>query len=278
MKLGYSTWGMPKVPIDKAVKNIADIGYDGMEITVLPNYTTALEKMDAAERRRIKSLLRDVGLALPAIAAHSSLLATDPERHKVNWTRLIGAIELAVGWGQDAPPVLNTTVGGKPDEWEQVRDLLVERVGELVDYAAQRGVTIAVEPHVGGSIDRPERVLWLLKQVPSPFLKVNCDYSHFQAQGWGVEETILALVPHTVHAHVKGVRGVVPNFEFVVPGEDSFDYAHYLRVMGEAGYEGFQTVEVSVMVQRRPDYDPFASAKLAYETLSGAFKAAGIVR
>ena len=52
MQLGCSTWGMPTVPIEEALAGIARIGYRGVEITVIPGYTTALEQLDAAERRR----------------------------------------------------------------------------------------------------------------------------------------------------------------------------------------------------------------------------------
>ncbi|MBI2192215.1 MAG: sugar phosphate isomerase/epimerase [Planctomycetes bacterium] len=278
MKLGYSTWGMPQVPIDEALESVRDLGYDGIEITVLPHYTTALAKMDGAERLRIKKRLKEYRLALPALASHSSVVLTDPEQHGANWRQLTGAVDLAAEWAQETPPAVNTTPGGGPDEFERIKPLLVERLGALVDYAARRGVTIALEPHVGASIDRPDRMLWLLGQVTSPFLKVNCDYSHFQAQGLSVEESVPCLMPHIVHTHVKGVRGKLPQFEFLVPGEDDFDYPHYLRVMRQAGYDGFQTVEVSMMVQRRPGYDPHACAKLAYETLAAAFRAAGLNR
>ena len=36
MKLGYSSWGMPTVPIDQAIRYLAELGYDGIEICVLP--------------------------------------------------------------------------------------------------------------------------------------------------------------------------------------------------------------------------------------------------
>ncbi len=279
MKLGYSTWGMPRVPIEEAIPRLAEMGYDGIELTVLPAYTTALETLDAVRVGQIRRLLTERDLELPAIAAHSNLLSTDAAEHEANWRRLTGgidvAVQLAIG---DRPPALNTTPGGTPEEWEQIRGLLVDRVGDLAAYGAERDVTVAMEPHVGASIDHPERMLWLVEQVGSPYLGVNMDYSHFQARGWTVEDTVPQLVPHTVHSHVKGVRGVVPDFEFLVPGEDELDYAQYLRVMADAGYDGFQSVEVSYMVQRRADYEPFGLAELAYETLAAAFEAAGIAR
>ena len=279
MKLGYSTWGMPKVPVDEALAHLAGLGFDGVELTVIPGYTTELSKLDAVERSRIRQLLQKHHLMLPAIAAHSSLLSNDKETHTANMARLKGAVDLAVEWAQgDIIPAIDTTPGGKPAEWDAVRDLLVERTRELVEYAQARNVTIAMEPHVGAVIDTPEKVLQLLALVDSPYLKVNFDISHFNIQGLAIEETVAALAPYTVHTHVKDERGLVPDFEFLIPGEGDFDYVTYLKAMQAHGYDGFISVEVSVMVQRRPDYDPLAAATLSYETLSRAFIEAGIPR
>jgi len=279
MKLGYSTWGMPKVPVDKALAHLAGLGFDGVELTVIPGYTTELIKLDAVERSRIRRLLEKHHLILPAIAAHSSLVSDDTTTHAANMARLKGAVDLAVELAQeDIMPVVNTTPGGKPEEWDTVRDLLVERTRELVEYAQARSVTIAMEPHISAVIDTPEKVLQLLELVDSPYLKVNFDISHFDIVGLTIQDTVAALAPYTAHTHVKDQRGRVPNYEFLIPGEGDFDYLNYLKAMQAHGYDGFITVEVSVMVQRRPDYDPFAAATLSYETLSRAFIEAGIPR
>jgi len=279
VKLGYSTWGMPKVPVDEALEHLARLGFDGVELTVIPGYTTELSKLDSGERKRIKEFLAKHHLILSAIAAHSSLLANDPETHAANMARLKGAVDLAVELAQgEIMPAINTTPGGSPQEWSSVQDLLIERTRELVEYAQPRGVTIAMEPHVGASIDTPEKMLQLLELVDSPFLKINFDISHFDIMGLTIEETVSALAPHTVHTHVKDQRGHVPNYEFLIPGEGDFDYVEYLKAMQRYGYNGFITVEVSVMVQRRPDYDPFAAAAFSYETLSRAFTEVEIAR
>ena len=56
------------------------------------------------------------------------------------------------------------------------------------------------------------------------------------------------------------------------------DYVRYLRAMERAGYDGHIVVEVSLMVQRRPDYDPLAAATRSYEVLALAFAEAGVPR
>ena len=96
MKLGFSTWGMPKIPIDTALSHLAALGYDGVEITVIPGFTTELSTLDRAERRRIAGLLQQHNLDLPAIAGHRSLLATDDDEHQENLSRLKGTVDLAV--------------------------------------------------------------------------------------------------------------------------------------------------------------------------------------
>lgn len=279
MKLGYSTWGMPTVPVDTAISHVANLGFDGIELTIIPRFTTELSSLDSAERKRISLLLKEHNLALPAIAAHSSLMDTDPEAHERNMQRLKGGVDLAVELAQgDEIAAVNTTPGGKPDDWDTQKDFLAERVGELVDYGASRGVTIAMEPHIGAIIDTPDKVLELLEIVNSPFLKVNFDISHFEIVGMPTEETVSALAPVSAHTHVKDQRGIAPDFEFLIPGEGPFDYVAYLKAMQAHGYDGFITAEVSFMVQARENYDPLAAATLSYETLSKAFEEAGINR
>ena len=277
MKIGYSTWGMPTVPADTFIPFLARLGYAGIEITVIPGYSTELSRLDAAERVRIARMLKDHNLELPAIAAHSVLIERDAERAAEQWARLTGAVDLALDWAQDSgPPAVDTTVGGTPEQWQELKPLMLERLGALVDYAEQRGVVIAIEPHVGSMLDTPGRVLELLGALDSPFLKLNFDISHFNVMGVPIAESVAALAPYAVHTHVKDERGLAPNHEFLIPGEGEFDYVAYLQAMREHGYDGFITAEVSVMVQRRPNYDPLAAAEQTYRTLARAFEQAGI--
>ncbi len=270
---------MPTVPIDETLKHLADLGFDGVELTVIPGYTTELSTLDTAERKRIRRLFSEYRLGLSAIAAHSSLLSKTPQAHAENMARLKGAVDLAVELAQgENVPAVNTTPGGSSDKWEDVRDFLAERTMELLEYAEKRGVLIAMEPHVGAAIDTPEKMLQLLDLVDSPSLKVNFDISHFDIMGFTIEETVAALAQHTEHTHVKDQRGHYPNYEFLIPGEGDFDYVRYLKSMQEHGYDKFISVEVSVMVQRRPDYNPYEAAMLSYATLSRAFAEAGIQR
>lgn len=279
MRLGYTTWSMQTIAAEDAIPLLRGIGFDAIEITVVPGWRDELDALEPARRQRIKQLLTEHDLALPALAGHRSMLATDPAEHAENWRRLTGAIDLAVEWATDeGPPAIDTTAGGKAGQWDQLKDLMVERLGKLADYAAGRGVTIAIEPHVSSALDTPERVLWLLSAVGRENLRITFDISHFNVQGIPIETSVGQLAAVSAFCHVKDEKGIAPNFEFLIPGEGEFDYVRFLRAMDRNGYRGDVQVEISLMVQRRPDFDPVAAARQSYEVVAAAFEVAGVPR
>ena len=270
---------MPAVPVDRALSFLSEQGFDAVELTVLPNYTTAVDRLDAEERRRIRKLFTGYGLAMPAVAAHRSLLDEDPGAHMENMGVLKQAVDLCAEWGDGrGMPVLDTVLGGAPEDWEPRLDFIFERVRQLVDYAADRGVVIGMEAHVGSALDTAEKSVQLVESIDSPHLGLNFDISHFDVLGMPIEETVRLMAPYAVHTHVKDQRGKAPDYEFLVPGEGDFDFVAYLRAMHAAGYRGSITAEVSYMVQKRPEYDPFEAAALCYRTLEKAFAEAEVPR
>jgi sugar phosphate isomerase/epimerase len=279
MFLSYSTWGMPRVPIDVAVAHCAKLGFDGLELTVIPGWSTDAAGLDAAERKRIRRLYNDHGIALCGMSGNTPLLATDPDEHARNMARLRGYLDLAAELQHPGETLtVSTTSGGEAEDWEAVKGLLVERFGQLAEHARAASVMIGAEPHVGTALRRPEDALWLIEQVNSPGLTIHFDISHFNVQGMDMEAVVAQLAPHSAHTHVKDERGLAPNHEFLIPGEGEMDYPRYLRAMARAGYDGHIVVEISIMVQRRPDYDPLAAAAQSYRVLSQAFEKAGITR
>ncbi len=132
MQLGYSTWGMSSVPIDVILPHLADLGFDSVEICVLPRFTTALESLHRAERRRIATLLEQHNLTLSAVNAYLSMMEQDPEMFARNLAYVKGAIDLAVDWAQHGePPPVITGIGGKPGELAAAQSQLIELLGAL---------------------------------------------------------------------------------------------------------------------------------------------------
>ena len=216
-------------------------------------------------------------MALPAIAVHTSICEADPDLHAANMQRLTDTIDLADELRQNGhAPAVVSGVGGRSDDWEHTKQTVAERVHELAEYGASRDVIYALEMHCGTSLDTPRRALWLLEQVNHPNVGLNFDISHCEVIGMPTKESCNALAPHSVFAHVKDQRGIYPNHEFLTPGSGPTDYVQYLRAMHAAGYTGFIGVEVSVMVQGVPGYDPYVDAALAYYALKHAFNKSGV--
>ena len=280
MRLAYSTWGMPTVPIEAAVGHCAGLGFDGLELTVIPGWTTAAATLDAAARRRIRALYDDARIELCGISGNVPLLDGDPANRVAAADRFHGYLDLAAELQRpgDEPLIVTTTSGGAPGEWDAAADRLVDALGGLAAHAERAGVVVGIEPHVGAALSRPEQALWTLGQVRSPALTLHFDVSHFNVQGLDMDDVVARLAPHSRHAHVKDERGRAPDHEFLIPGEGEMDYPRYLRAMERAGYAGSIVVEVSLMVQRRPGYDPLAAATTSYDVLSRAFEEAGIAR
>ena len=272
MRIGYCTWGMMTLDIEEGLPRIAELGYHGIELAVTPPFPTELYTLDSAKRRRIAQLLDEYDLVLTAVAGHTSMCEDDSEKNETNMQRLRDTIDLAAELAQPGEQSIAVSlVGGREDEWDRKKDIVVERVQGLGEYAASRGVILALEPHCGTAFDLPDKVLWLMETLDHPAVRVNFDISHFDIRGIGIDDCVPQIAPWSAHTHVKDQRGIYPNHEFLTPGAGPFDFVHYLRAMHQAGYTGFIGMEVSMAVQKNPDYDPFVDAALGYYALRHAF-------
>jgi sugar phosphate isomerase/epimerase len=277
MKLGYSTWGMPKLPVDQQVDIIARSGFTGIELVCIPGSTTDVMSTDKAERKRIRKLVTDAGLTLTALDGHGQHMDPDPEKRAAAFARISAGIEMAADLaGPEGTPLLVLMGYGKPETWETDRDAIADHFRQFTRHAEALGVTIGFEFHVGQAIDRPDRILWLLDAVGSPSFKLNHDVSHLDVMGYSIPDSIRGLIEHSAHTHIKDQRGRYPNHAFLTPGDGTYDYVAYLREMEAAGYKGYATVEISVMVQRTPGYDPAAATAQSYRVLTKAFADAGL--
>jgi inosose dehydratase len=266
---GYSLYGMKTVPLDDALRICAEIGYKHVELALNPGWPTEPKVLDAAARKALRERLATLKLGISGLMLNMSLVVKD-EAHAANLAALKDAAQLAHDLVPENPPLIETVLGGKPAEWDGIKDAMAGRLRDWAASATEAKITLAIKAHVGSAVNSPERLLWLLEQAPSPALCVAYDFSHFEVQGLPLVPTLDALLPRAKFIHVKDTQGDASKFQFLLPGEGRTDYAAYFKLLRERNYRGPVVVEVSAQVFNKPGYDPIAAAKKSYAALTKA--------
>jgi sugar phosphate isomerase/epimerase len=275
LSFAFSLYGMKSLPLGRALRVCADIGYSGVELACMTAWPGDPVSLNRVQRRELRQQLLDLALDLPALMDNLKLLVPDSA---TNLERLKLLAELA----HDLPredgslPLFETVLGGSPLDWEKNRDAMVAALGEWARIAQQAELLIAVKAHAMNAAHRPEHLAWLLQQVNSPWIKCAFDFSHFERQGLLLSDALRPLLPETVFVHVKDNVMHAGKTEFALPGEGTTNYREYLRQLSTGGYRGAVCVEVSAQVSGKADYNPIIAAERSYLNLQRAFEAAGV--
>jgi inosose dehydratase len=270
VSLGFSLYGMKGVPLSSAIDTCAAIGYQTVELCLLPGWSEP-DQLSKETRRGLSRQLQAAGLEA-SFMEEIYLLDRDMPR-QVGLDR----IRKATGLGHDlsrSTPLIETVLGGKPADWEDNKHQMAERLGEWAADAAAADALLCAKAHVSGAVCTPERLLWLYHQVNLPSLKLVYDYSHFQVAGFPLASTLMAILPYCAFIHVKDARGDAAHPQFLLVGDGSVDYAAYFRLLKDGGYSGPVVAEVSVQLQNAASYDPVYAARHCYGCLSSALKLA----
>ena len=267
--LGFKQYGMKKIPVREAIGHIARIGYKALSLTLMPTWDTEPKLLSRTDRAEIRKQIGDLGLVLSSVMESLRLLGPDRDN---NLERLRVAAELAHELSPGAPAMIETTLGGRPAAWEETRRAMADELGVWAKTLEPSKTVLAMEGHVGNAMDRPEKVLWMLDQVKSPWVGNLLDYSHYKLQGLDLRETLVQLAPRTVLHHVKDAAGTEDQFQFLLPGDSgAIDYKEYARTVREIGYRGALLLEVSTQLSNQPGYDGVAAARHCWDNMAPFF-------
>lgn len=271
--LCIGTYGMKMLSNRTALELIAQIGYDGVEICLLPGWPADPVQLDHARRVELRKLAAENRLALPAVLESLPLL---PGHHTSNLERLRRAAQLAHDVAPGNTSIIDTILGLKANEWETSKSRMADEVGDWSRVALKNKITIGIKPHADQAMNSPERALWLVQQINSPHIRLIYDYSHMSIEGFALKSSLVQMLPYTAFISLKDGRKTAAGSDFLLPGEGNTDYPSYFRLLRELNYQGYLSVEVSALLFRRPGYDPEAAAKKSYLNLSPLMAAAGI--
>ncbi|MCH7990776.1 MAG: sugar phosphate isomerase/epimerase, partial [Planctomycetes bacterium] len=259
----------------EALKTCAKIGYDSVELVSTKGWPCDPQVLSSKARKEIRGQLQDLNLKLPALMENLHVVV-DEKQHRINLDRIQAAGELGHDLSPEHPPVVETVLGGKPQQWEQMKSKMVAGLKGWAKSARKAKTVIAIKAHVGGALHTPDDANWLVNEVDSPWIKLAYDFSHFQLRGFDLKKSLQAMIDQSVFIHVKDKTGDAEKFQFLLPGDGDIDYATYFQLLKKSSYQGDVVVEVSGQIHGKPGYDPARAAKRSYANLAPVLRKAGL--
>ncbi len=211
LKLACADFTFPLLTHDAALDVIALLGFDGVDVGLFEGrshlWPSRVFKRLEPSARELAAKLADRGLRaadvfLQTAADFVSLAPNHPEASRRRKARELFAKTLDFAAALDCPHV--TALPGVAFPGERRAESLARACDELAwraATAAERGLTFAVEAHVGSIASRPRQALELLAKTPG--LTLTLDYTHFTRIGIA-DEAIEPLLAHASHFHARG--------------------------------------------------------------------------
>ncbi len=250
----YHTYGL-----DEALAGIASAGFKYVELSAVRGWTEHV-LLEATETQiaEIKAKLDRLGLKASALSGHSDLTTAEGVVAGKK------AVDLCQKLGLN---IMNTAIGGHYSEDED-KSAFMNHIYDLADYAAGRGVILALEVH-GDIMASGQLSIPIIKEINRDNVKINYDTANCVFYG-GVEavDDLRPVVPYLAHVHLKDTAGGKKEWNFPAIGEGHVDFARILKILEEEGYTGPFSVEIEFQGGTWPPLEEVdRSMKVSYQTL-----------
>lgn len=254
LRLGYGTNGLTDLRIDDALGLLADLGYDGVGLTLDHMHLDPLAPDLAARTRHVAHRLTELGLGVtvetgaryvldPRRKHGPSLLDPDPEARAARTALLARAVDVAADLGAHAVHCFSgiTPPGTTTDTaWQRLTDALAP----VLDAATRAGIPLAIEPepgHLLATLADFHHLRTLLGD-PEP-LGLTLDIGHCQClEPAPPADCVKAAAPWLRHVQIEDMRrGVHEHLPF---GDGEIDFPPVLEALAATGYGGLTVVEL----------------------------------
>jgi sugar phosphate isomerase/epimerase len=238
-------------PLDAALDGIAAAGFRYVELaTGRGAHAVAPLEPTAAELAALRARLAGRGLSIASISGHSDLTTREGVEDGMRAVDVCGALGVTI---------MNTSIGGVHSEDENLAAFM-RHIGGFAEYAADRGVTLALEIH-GDLMATGAQAVAIVREINRPNVRINYDTANCTYYG-GVkaEDDIAVAAPCLAHVHVKDAGGGRCEWNFPPVGQGRVDFPRVLRILEEAGYAGPLSVEIEFYGYPYPPLDEVNAA------------------
>ncbi|WP_051735705.1 sugar phosphate isomerase/epimerase family protein [Streptomyces sp. NRRL B-3229] len=254
LRFGYGTNGLADLRLEDALSLLADLGYDGVGLTLDHMHLDPLAPDLVARTRRLAQRLDELGLTVtvetgaryvldPRRKHGPSLLDPDPDDRARRADLLVRAVQVAADLGAHAVHCFSgvTPAGTDPDlAWKR----LAEALAPVLEAATTAGVPLAVEPEPGHLLATLADFHHLRTALGDPpALGLTLDIGHCQClEPRSPADCVRAAGPWLRHVQIEDMRrGVHEHLPF---GDGDIDFPPVLAALAETGYEGLTVVEL----------------------------------
>ncbi|MEU6321341.1 sugar phosphate isomerase/epimerase family protein [Streptomyces sp. NPDC047009] len=253
-RFGYGTNGLTDLRLDDALALLADLGYDGVGLTLdhmhLDPLAADLPTRTSHVARRLAALGLEVTVETgaryvldPRRKHGPALLDPDPEDRARRVDLLIRAVHVAADLGAHAVHCFSgiTPAGTDQDTaWKR----LAEALTPVLDAAVTAGVPLAVEPEPGHLLATLADFHHLRRALGDPeLLGLTLDIGHCQClEPLPPADCVRDAAPWLRHVQIEDMRrGVHEHLPF---GDGEIDFPPVLAALAAGGYQGLTVVEL----------------------------------
>jgi sugar phosphate isomerase/epimerase len=284
MLLAYNTNGLAHHDLMDAIELLADIGYEGVSITVDHGALNPFDERTPAQLERVAAVLKERQMRCVIETGGRFLL--DPRRkHEPTLVSSSGAgrarraeflcraIDIATQLGADCVSLWSGVVhDGVSDHQAMAR--LMDGLSHVLSHARTRRTRLAFEPEPGMLIDTLASYAALLGELDalemeSTGLDLTIDVGHLHCQGeLPIAEQIRKWAGRLANVHIEDMKaGLHEHLKF---GAGEIDFRPVLAALMEIGYAGLVSVELS-----RHSHEGPTAARQAYNFLRPLVESVG---
>ncbi len=137
--------------------------------------------------------------------------------------------------------------------------LFVDALREVVEYAAGKGVSLALETVETELMDSIEKAMRFVSLVNSPYLQVYPDVGNITATGNDVRKDFLSGAGHIMAIHLKDTRpGQVRDVPY---GAGTVDFVSFFQLLRGMDYKGLLVMEMWAAGGRKESIEYIRTAR-----------------
>ena len=243
MKLCGHTMGTPGYDVFESANLFAELGLQGMEIRCAVDGHLSLEAVGEADARAVADHARGKGIDIACLTPYYKDFGTDEST-----IQTLAGLETAVraaSWMDCG--LVRALAGIWPVERRERGDILARTVDGLRwagDVAAEHGVCLAVENHIGTLAMSAEETAEFIERVNHPAVGVLLDYYWNAVAGDKSPREVISLLGGSIlHCHVKNLVWVNGKHTTVLLEDGIIDWAEVLRELHRSGFQGYLSDE-----------------------------------